>query len=245
MRNMPLLPTILLIEDNRSIADALTQTLQSSYDIDIAATGRLALYKTDIRAYSIIVLDLNLPDMPGIIICQQLRDRGVSTPILILSAENNVLTKINLLDMGANDYLTKPFSLGELKARLRALIRTNHPTGHLPEQLVIGGVLLNRQTHQVSREGVAITLRRKEFALLECLMEHAGSVVSRDVLIRSAWYDTSDFWTNTVDVHIKYLRDKLDRPFDTALIQTVYGLGYRFAVTRPLDTAAAKVLETV
>ena len=240
---MPLLPTILLVEDDRSIANALAHALQSCYDIDIAATGRLALYKTDTQAYSVIVLDLNLPDMSGIIICQQLRDRGVSAPILVLTGDANVLTKINLLDAGANDYLTKPFSLGEFKARLRALTRSSHHTIRPAEQLVVGSVILDRQTSEVSRDGISITLRRKEFALLECLMEHAGSVVSRDVLVRSAWHGSDDLWTNTVDVHIKYLRDKLDRPFSWPLIQTVHGMGYRFEASQPITApkAASKV----
>src|ERR1022692_2368331 len=140
MNSMSLLPPILLVDDDRSIASALAQALKSSYDIDVAATGRLALYKTDTQHYAVIVLDLSLPDMSGIIICQQLRDRGVSAPILVLSGNASVLTKISLLDAGANDYLTKPFSLGELKARLRALTRSNHQSGEHDKQLIVGSV---------------------------------------------------------------------------------------------------------
>lgn len=221
-------PKILLVEDDRGIANALVQALGGSYSIDPATTGGSALHKIDNGHYDIIVLDLNLPDMTGLAVCRQLRDQGVSNPILILSAESRILTKINLLDSGANDYLTKPFSLGELKARLRALTRAG---SQLPaqsaSQLVAGGISLNRQTFEVSREGVAINLRRKEFALLECLMEHAGSVVTRRALTRYAWQGSEDLWTNTVDVHIKYLRDKIDRPFSQPLIQTVHGFGYK------------------
>jgi len=219
---------VLLVEDDPSIAGALAQALRSTYNIDIAATGQLALYKVDTGHYDLIVLDLNLPDMSGIMVCQQLRDRGLKAPILILSAETNVLTKINLLDAGANDYLSKPFSLGELKARLRALTRTSHKTSQPTNQLTMSGLHLDRKTHQFKREGKTIKLRRKEFAMLECLMEHAGSVVTRRALMRHAWQGAEDLWTNTVEVHIKYLRDKVDKPFGSKpLIRTVHGLGYK------------------
>lgn len=221
---------VLLVEDDRGIAGALAQALRNSHDMDIARTGQLALYKIDTGHYDVVVLDLNLPDMSGKMVCQQIRDRGINAPVLILSSESSVMTKINLLDLGADDYLTKPFSLGELKARLRALTRNRglavKPTG----QLRVSGILLDRQTHSVRRENVEINLRRKEFALLECLMEHAGSVVNRRALTRYAWQGTEDLWTNTVDVHIKYLRDKIDRPFDKPLIRTMHGLGYKLEI---------------
>lgn len=146
------------------------------------------------------------------------------------------MTKINLLDAGANDYLTKPFSLGELKARLRALARQQSSSNKISEALNVSGIYLNRQTFEVSRDGVDIRLRRKEFALLECLLENAGTVVSREALLRLVWHGNHDLWANTVDVHIKYLRDKIDRPFNSRLICTVHGRGYK------LETSAAAVL---
>jgi len=224
------LPKVLLIEDDRSIASALAYALKSAYDIDIAITGKLAIYKTETMQYDLIVLDLNLPDLPGIFICQQLRDRGLRTPILILSGDDKTLTKINLLDAGANDYLTKPFSLGEFNARLRVLVRSaaDHLQPPLPKSLAMHGVALDRQSYSVTRNGVAISLRRKEFDILEYLLEHAGRVVSRDALSRHLWSENDEHWTNTVTVHIKSLRDKLDRPFDQPLIQTVHGRGYKF-----------------
>ena len=220
-------PKIILIEDDRSIASALCQALKTTYDIDLAITGQQALYKIDTGHYDIIILDLGLPDISGALVCRQLREQGVTIPIIILTADSHVLTKINLLDAGANDYLTKPFSLGELKARLRVLTRASHRPAKPIGQLAVGDVVLDRQTYEVKREGMAIRLRRKEFALLECLMEHAGSVVTRRALTRYAWHGTEDLWTNTVDVHIKYLRDKIDRPFGMPLIKTVHGLGYK------------------
>ena len=234
MSSMHSLPRILLVDDDKNIAQALALALRNIYAVDIAANGMQALFQVDNEQYGAIILDLNLPDISGLVVCQQLRDRGINAPILILSGESQILTKINLLDAGANDYLTKPFSLGELKARLRALIRSTPGARPLTRQLSAGGLLLDRQKHTVTREGAAISLRRKEFALLECLMEHAGNVVSRRALIRHAWQGAEDPWTNTIDVHIKYLRDKLDRPFDRAVIQTVHGLGYRLAIDLPV-----------
>lgn len=232
------LSKVLLVEDDRSIAGALAQALHDSYDIDIASTGKLALYKTDTEQYEAIVLDLNLPDTSGIFICQQLRERGVSAPILILSGETKVLTKINLLDAGANDYLTKPFSLGELKARLRVLARPGNQPAKKTSKLTVGDLVMNRKTFTVKRGEVEIELRRKEFALLECLMEHAGIVVTRDMLLRSVWQASDELWTNTVDVHIKHLRDRIDRPFEGRMIRTVHGLGYKIEAFQPLIMAS-------
>lgn len=230
------LPKLLLVDDDRNIARALALALRGDYDVDIIFNGEQALSRANSGTYALIVLDLNLPDIAGLNVCCQLRDRGLDCPILILTGENEVLTKINLLDAGANDYLTKPFSLGELKARLRALLRNTMPDLRMPRQLTAGSLLLDRRTHAVLRDGIPINLRRKEFALLECLMQHAGSVVTRAALIRHGWQGAEEPWTNTVDVHIKYLRDKLDRPFDTHVIQTVHGLGYRLNA----ETAAAE-----
>lgn len=230
---MKSLAKILLVDDDRSIAAALAQALKNEYDVDIAATGKLALYKTDLENYQLIILDLNLPDIPGLNVCQQLRQRGVTTSILILSGESRVLTKIHLLDAGANDYLTKPFSLGELKARMRSLARYSPPLITNAKPLQVDDLTLNSQTYEVQRAGQPIFLRRKEFALLECLMEYQCSVVRRETLTRLVWADAGDVWTNTVDVHIKHLRDKVDKPFDRQLIKTVHGLGYKIEATQP------------
>jgi two-component system OmpR family response regulator len=224
---MHLLPKILLVEDDRSIAGALAQALQSNYDVDVAASGKLALYKADVEPYEVIILDLNLPDLPGVHVCQQLRERGHTAPVLVLTGESKVLTKINLFDAGASDYLTKPFSLGELKARLRALMRSRPAVAQTPRHLTVGDLVLDRFNYSVVRADTEVQLRRKEFALLECLMERAGTVVSREALCRYVWQGSSAGWTNTVDVHIKHLRDKVDRPFEQQLIRTVHGIGYK------------------
>lgn len=227
------LPKLLLIEDDPSIAGALAHTLRGDYDVDIAANGKLGLYKTDTNDYAAVILDLNLPDIPGLFICQQLRERGVNAPILVLSGETRVLTKINLLDSGADDYLTKPFSLGELKARLRALARHQPLIISKSPTLTVGDLLLDRINHRVTRSGFEVRLRRKEFALLECLMEHAGAIVSRDTLLQIVWNGSAEMWTNTLEVHIKNLRDKIDRPFGQPMIFTAHGLGYKLESLQP------------
>jgi two-component system OmpR family response regulator len=224
---MPKIPTALIVEDDQNIATTLTYALRNDYRVDTARTGKLAIYMNDTTDYEIIILDLGLPDISGLDVCIQLRERGVKSPVLVLSEDNRAVTKINLLDAGANDFLTKPFSLGELKARMRALIRTSQQQTPPPKHLSVADVLMDRKSRTVSRAGVAVKLRRKEFALLECLMEHAGTVVSRDLLTNRVWDDNTVVWTNTVDVHIKHLRDKIDRPFDQPLIKTVHGMGYR------------------
>jgi len=240
MGDMQGLPRLLLIEDDHGIADALVRALANNYLVDHAPTGKLGIYRHDTEIYAAIILDLNLPDTSGLAVCQQLRERGAQAPILIVSGQSQVLTKINLLDAGADDYLTKPFSLGELKARLRVLERRALQAPLVTSELTVSGVTLSTRHHEVRRDGQCIQLRRKEFILLTCLMERAGKVVSRDTLTRYAWQGGDDPWTNTIDVHIKYLRDKLDRPFETPLIRTIHGMGYRFEVI----TATAQVGET-
>jgi two-component system OmpR family response regulator len=224
---MSTLSKLLLVEDNRVISDPLTQALRLCYDIELAVTGESAISKTADEEYGVIILELSLPDRSGLAVCEELRHRGITAPILVISNDSSVLTKIKLLDAGADDYLTKPFSLGELKARLRVLHRRTveqRPTTH---DLEVGDLKLCHASRQVNRNGVSIDLRRKEFAILECLMLRAGTVVNREALNSYAWDGGDDNWTNTIDVHIKYLRDKIDRPFDRPLIKTVHGLGYR------------------
>lgn len=221
---------ILLIEDDREIAAALRQATALEYQITLASTGQIGLRYATAGEFDVVLLDLNLPDMPGLQVCERLREAGCTLPILILSAESQVLSKIKLLDAGADDYLTKPFSLGELKARIRVLNRGDR-AGRVDHKLLrLGDLQLNTINREVTRAGQPIRLRRKEFALLECLMRHPGVPVSRQMLSNAAWPDGGGPWTNTIDVHIKYLRDKIDKPFDEHLIQTVHGIGYRLAI---------------
>lgn len=234
-------PKIIFIEDDTYLTSTLVFALKTTYDITVSRSGKLALYKTDTEVFDLIILDLNLPDINGLAVTQQLRERGIQAPILILSGETKVLTKINLLDAGANDYLSKPFSLGELKARLRVLTRHERTKKLWPiAELESNGVILNRRAYSVSRDGQSINLRRKEFELLECLMEHPAIVISRKEIIERLWPGYDEPWVNTLDVHIKYLRDKIDRPFTFPLIHTIHGRGYKFdispATIKPVTT---------
>jgi DNA-binding response OmpR family regulator len=229
---------LLLIEDNRDIAVAIIEALASSYSVALASSGQEALTKVGTGELDGIILDLNLPDITGLELCQSLRSNGCDLPLLVLSADNSVMSKIRLLDAGADDYLTKPFSLGELKARLRVLLRNRTDVLPKVKPLQVGDLVLDPNTFVVQREGQIIQLRRKEYALLECLMQNAGAVVSRTALGNYAWHGDSP-WANTIDVHIKYLRDKIDRPFARPLIRTVHGFGYK------LETEISPVLEKV
>lgn len=222
---------ILIIEDEPGIALALYTSLnQAGYKADTAKTGSSGLRKAAAKKFDAIILDLGLPDMSGLTICRQLRADGVTAPIIILTGESDVKSKVTLFDAGANDYLTKPFSLEELQARLRACLRQT-PKQSLPERLEVGTLVLDAAHRSVEREGIIIPLRRKEFAILECLMQRAGSVVTRSNLTNYAWEGNEETWTNTIDVHIKHLRDKVDRPFAIPLIKTVHGLGYKLELS--------------
>ena len=218
--------TLLLIEDDREIANALCHVLAPAYNVTLTASGNSGLERLQNETYDLVILDLNLPDMNGLEVCQQLRGSGSNTPVLIVTGQTKVMDKIRLLDAGADDYLTKPFSLGELKARLRVLRRRGSRPTAAAEILSINELTLNRTKHEVTRSGQHIRLRRKEFLLLECLTLHAGTVVTRTILGNYAWQHGDKPWTNTIDVHIKHLRDKVDRPFDRRIIRTVHGLGY-------------------
>lgn len=229
---------LLLIDDSSEICTALSRALYTDYDVDIAPTGQIGLNKALTNDYSLIILDLNLPDMNGLEVCQTLRYQNVSIPILILSAETKVLSKINLLDAGADDYLTKPFSLGELKVRLRTLLRHSVTSTVHHNHLVVGSLELDSAEHSVYRDGTNIKLRRKEFALLECLMQNPGDVVSRPQLSNHAWNESEEPWKNTIDVHIKYLRDKIDKPFTKKLILTVHGFGYKLDIDEQVNNIA-------
>lgn len=218
---------LLIVEDEQEIVLALFRALSSAYMVDSASTAAGSLKKLATNKYDAIILDLNLPDSSGLSICEKVRGQGVATPILVLSGSAEVVDKVKLLDSGANDYLTKPFSIEELKARLRVLLRRPSSSSASRDRLVVGDLMLDCVRHQVERAGKGIDLRKKEFAVLECLMKNAGRVVSRNALTDYAWDEQGYGLTNTVDVHIKYLRDKIDRPFGTELIKTVHGLGYK------------------
>lgn len=224
---------LLIAEDDSDIVLMLYRALRPTYAVDSASTTAGALKKLENENYDAIILDIGLPDGSGLSICEKIREQGKSIPILVLSGSAEIIDKVKLLDSGANDYLTKPFDMDELKARLRVLLRQPASPSASRHRMVVGDLTLDSVRHQVERKGKNIELRKKEFAVLECLMKNAGTVVSRDTLIDYAWDDQDYNTTNTVDVHIKYLRDKIDKPFPTRIIKTVHGLGYKIDISKP------------
>lgn len=221
---------VLVVEDDAHVALALYRALSPAYKVDVAKTAASGLRRAGLTDFDAIVLDLGLPDMSGQEVCRRLRAMGAVSPILILTGQSDIASKVALLDAGASDYVTKPFSLEELKARLRALTRRYQPGG--PGQLIVDDLVMDTERRRVERGGQLVALRRKEYAILECLMRRAGSVVTRNILIDSVWDGHGDAWTNTVDVHINHLRDKVDRPFNRPLIKTVHGLGYKLDASK-------------
>jgi two-component system, OmpR family, response regulator len=175
--------------------------------------------------FDAIVLDLMLPGIDGLETCRRLRDDGVWAPVLILTARDAVADRVAGLDHGADDYLVKPFSFAELLARLRALVRRG--AGERPAVLEVGDLRLDPATHRVTRGETEISLSAKEFALLEVFMRHPGEAISRFQLLEHAWDYDYENRSNVVDVYVRYLRQKVDRPFGTDSIETVRGVGYR------------------
>lgn len=220
---------VLLVEDDRKAARVLRQGLQEEgFTVDVAHAGDEGEYQAQINDYDVIVLDWLLPGKAGIDVCRHLRARGVTTPILMLTARDAVADRVAGLDTGADDYLTKPFAFVELLARIRALLRRGE-AAQAPV-LKVGDLTLDPVSHRVTRGDRRITLTPKEYALLEYLVRHAGRVVTRTELGEHVWQDEHDTLTNLVDVHMSHLRRKIDAEAGTALIHTVRGRGYRAGV---------------
>ena len=220
---------VLLIEDDKQLAQTLHDELRIDYIVDISNKGREGEELANLNSYDLIIVDLMLPDKNGIDICRDIRRNGVRTPILVLTAQNAIATKVMALDCGADDYVTKPFTLVELKARLRALLR-RHSLGNRTNTLSVGDLTLDIEKRIVKRDNLVIKLRRKELALLEYLMRNEGRVVTRDMILDHVWSDSSESFHNIVDVHIKLLRDRIDNKFEKKLIKTLYGVGYKIEV---------------
>jgi two-component system copper resistance phosphate regulon response regulator CusR len=216
---------ILLVEDDSSIVEALTEKLGSHYIVDFATTGEKGLYKAQINPYDLIILDLNLPDTNGIALCRLIRANAVRSPILALTAEDNINTKVTMLDAGADDYLTKPFSGHELTARIRALLRRQSQTATV-NRLEVDDLILDPVRRIAVRGKILLPLRRKEFDLLEYMVRNSNKTLRRETLLHHVWSDDSNSYSNLVDAHIKTLRDRVDKPFTKKLIRTVYGIGY-------------------
>jgi two-component system OmpR family response regulator len=217
---------VLVVEDELKMASLLLRGFRSNGDAaDVARTGEDAVFRVSATHYDAIVLDVMLPGMDGFETLAELRKQGSWTPVVVLTARDAVEDRIAGLDVGADDYLTKPFSFAELLARLRAVARR----GELerPTTLQVGDLRLDPATHQVWRGATEIELTGKEFALLEAFMRRPGDVLTRDLLLEHAWDIGYDNRSNVIAVYINYLRDKIDRPFGASSLETVRGVGYR------------------
>jgi DNA-binding response OmpR family regulator len=216
---------LLIIEDNRSLADSLKRHLGKTFVVDVCRNASDGVKQATSGNHDVIILDLHLPDGNGLDICQTLRGDAITTPILILTAATDIPSRVTLLNAGADDYVTKPFSVAELRARLNALLRRS-PSTTGEAVLKVQDLIVDPSKRRVVRAGVPIELRRKEFDILEFLVRHRGKAVSRANIVDHAWTTGKETWHNTVDVHIKHIRDKVDRPFPKHLIKTAYGIGY-------------------
>jgi two-component system OmpR family response regulator len=217
---------ILVVEDDEKMARLLKRGLQEEgYAVDIALDAAEAEWFGTEHDYGAIVLDVMLPDGDGFDVCRRLRNAGRWAPILMLTARDAVQDRVRGLDTGADDYLTKPFAFAELLARMRALIRRG--AEERPTALRVGLIELDPAARRVQRDGVDIDLTPKEFALLEFLMRHPDEVLSRTSIIEHVWDFAYAGTSNVVDVYVRYLREKIDRPFGTQTIETVRGAGYR------------------
>ncbi|OGM12643.1 DNA-binding response regulator [Candidatus Woesebacteria bacterium RBG_16_39_8b] len=217
---------ILVVEDEHRIASTIKKGLeQEKFAVDVAYNGTDGYDMAVSENYDAIILDLMLPEKDGLEISRDLRKQQIHTPILILTAKSQVQDKVAGLDMGADDYLTKPFSFEELIARIRALSRRPHKS--LGSVLQIADLKLDSKTFLVSRNKNKINLSNKEFSILEYLMRNKGKIISKDQIISHVWDYNADILPNTVEVNIKNLRAKMDRPFNKKLIHTIWGFGYK------------------
>ncbi|MFA6369189.1 MAG: response regulator transcription factor [Candidatus Shapirobacteria bacterium] len=219
---------ILIVEDEHLIANAIKKGLeQEHYVIDVAYDGLEGFDLASSGDYDLILLDLMLPNMNGLEICRQLRNEKNQVPILILTAKSQLEDKIDGLNCGADDYLTKPFAFEELLARIRAL--TRRPQSTITDNLSIGDLSLNLSNYEVTRQNKIIVLSSKEYSLLECLMRHANKILTKDQLIQHVWSYESNILPNTVEVYIRNLRQKIDKNYKIKLIKTVRGFGYKIS----------------
>lgn len=217
---------ILIIEDDKRLSQNIQRLLEKIlFTSTIALTGEEGLYNLSTETYDAIILDWMLPDMEGIEICKILREKNDATPIIMLTAKSQIEDKVEGFTMGADDYITKPFASEELLARLRALIRRRAGTS-FTSIIKIADLSINVSTHVVIRGDNIINLAPKEFALLEYLALHKNEAVDRLDLLHHVWGEEIDSFSNTVDVHIRYLRKKIDDPFENKIITTVKGKGY-------------------
>ncbi|MFQ6044499.1 MAG: heavy metal response regulator transcription factor [Candidatus Poribacteria bacterium] len=216
---------ILIVEDEKKVAGFLKKGLQEErYTVDVAYDGEDALILAEMNQYDLIILDIMLPKRDGMEVLNQLRAQRISTPILMLTAKDSLQDKVQGLDSGADDYLTKPFAFAELLARIRALLRRGKPESEV--KLTAADLILDPAMHKVQRAGKPIELTNREYALLEYFLRNKGQVLTRALISEHVWGYRFDTGTNIVDVYVNYLRNKIDHDFDKKLIHTVRGVGY-------------------
>lgn len=219
---------VLIVEDEHKIANSLKVGLeQENLTVDVAYTGTDGLDLAMSEEYDVIILDRMLPGIEGVEIVRKMRNASIHTPVLLLTAKSQLEDKVDGLDSGADDYLTKPFAFSELLARTRALMR--RPKQSLSSVLVSADLSLNPTTFEVLRKRKNITLSQKEFSLLEYLMRHKEKIITKDQIINHVWNYDSDVLPNSVEVYIKHLRDKIDKGSNKKLIHTVRGFGYKIS----------------
>ena len=217
---------VLVVEDEAKLAGLLRRGLEEEgHAVDLARSGDDALWRAAAAEYDAVVLDVMLPGLDGFDVCRRLRERGVWVPVLMLTARDAVAERVAGLDAGADDYLAKPFSFAELLARLRALARRG--AVERPAVLEVGDLRLDPAARRVWRGDVEVPVSAKEFCVLETLMRRPGRVLSRQELIEHAWDAAYEHRSNVVDVYVRYLREKIDRPFGRRSLETVRGVGYR------------------
>jgi two-component system OmpR family response regulator len=220
---------VLVVEDEPKMAELLARGMrEEGHAADIAGTGEDALWMARAVPYDAIVLDVMLPGSDGFTVCRELRAAEIWSPVLLLTARDAVDDRITGLDAGADDYLLKPFSFGELLARLRALVR--RAPAERPTEIVVGTLRLDPATHRAWRGDTELELSAKAFALFEAFMRRPGEALSRGQLLDAAWDIAFESRSNVVDVYVRYLRERIDRPFGLESLETVRGVGYRLRV---------------
>jgi len=220
---------LLLVEDEPRVARFIAKgAREQGYAVDIAADGEEALYKASITDYDLFILDVMIPLKSGFAVCKELRMQGITQPVLMLTARDDVDDRVTGLDCGADDYLTKPFDFKELLARIRALLR--RATEIRPAKLAIADLTLDTASHTVERAGRSITLTAKEYSLLEFFVLRAGTLVGRADIANHVWDENFDPFSNVIDVYVRRLRRKIDEGFSRPLIHTRRGEGYILTV---------------
>jgi len=216
---------ILIVEDDKKVAGFIKKGLEEeTYAVDVAYDGEEGFHLAAMNQYDMIILDLMLPKIEGLEVLSRLRDKKVSTPILLLTAKDAVEDKVTGLNKGADDYLTKPFAFSELLARIRSLLRRGQ--AETQTELKVGDLILDMVSHKVSRGGEEIELTGKEYSLLEYFMRNEGKVLTRTMIAEHVWDYNFDTFTNVIDVYVNHLRKKIDKKYPAKLLHTLRGVGY-------------------